>query len=96
MSVIEKFNRPFILLDPIKCTLRNGTNTEPVNSSVPFFYGETYTYTCLESYSTEDEVNATCTAKGTLSLSPPHCCKLPAIRSFIKTSVLILIYGIEC
>ena len=64
------------LLDEIKCTPKNGTNTEPVNSSLSLVYGQNYNYTCLEGYFTEDEVNVTCIADQTWSSSPPTCGKL--------------------
>ena len=36
-------------------------------------YLDTYTYSCIEGYATDDDVCTVCLADGTLSTPPPNC-----------------------
>ena len=61
----------------IKCPgLENGTNTVYVPDSLSdgLIYQESYTYSCMEGYTTTDELCTVCQPDGTLSLTkPPNC-----------------------
>ena len=68
----------------VECgTPANGLNTEPVDSGIYLAYKQTYIYTCLEGYSTENQVKVTCVADMALSSLPPHCSKCSNIRLFV-------------
>ena len=54
----------------------NGTNTEPVPDSLQagILYSDSYTYSCMEGYTTSDELCTVCLADGDLSLNmAPNC-----------------------
>ena len=61
----------------IKCPgPENGTNTVYVPDSLSdgLIYQESYTYSCMEGYTTTDELCTVCQPDGTLSLTkPPNC-----------------------
>ena len=86
-STLNAIGNSFIVVD---CgTPKNGTNTEPVNSSLSILYEQTYNYTCQGGYSTEDEVSVTCMANWTWSSSPPHCGKFQRIKVFVLNYMLL-------
>ena len=55
--------------------LMNGTNTEPVpaDKASSMGYLESYTYSCLDGYTTDDELCTVCQPNGTLSSPAPMC-----------------------
>ena len=51
----------------------NGTNTQAV-PQVSLLYQDTYNYSCLTGYETNDVITTECLSNGSLSLdSPPTC-----------------------
>lgn len=52
-----------------------GTNTVVVDPTIYLTYGQTYEYTCLPSYTTNDTVEVECLANGQFSSPPPKCSK---------------------
>ena len=63
----------FIILSDISCGVPvNGGNTE--TPTVSLLYQDTYNYSCLTGYETNDDITTECLADGSLSLdSPPTC-----------------------
>ena len=47
------------------------TNPVPVNTTMTYL--STYTYSCMDGYSTDDELCTVCQANGMLSSPPPNC-----------------------
>ena len=58
----------------------NGTNTEPVpaDKASSMGYLESYTYSCMEGYKTNDELCTVCQPDGELSSPAPDC-----VRKFL-------------
>ena len=52
----------------------NGINTVEISPDVTLFYKESYNYSCLEGYDTDEEVITTCLGDSSLSLDPPPTC----------------------
>ena len=48
-------------------------NTVDVPDNLNMTYLDTYTYSCLEGYTTTDDICTVCKSDGTLSVSPPNC-----------------------
>ena len=58
----------------VKCgTPADGINTLPVDPNEMLFYGDTYTYTCLDNHQT-DTATTQCRADGSFLLDPPPTC----------------------
>ena len=53
----------------------NGTNTEPVpaDKASSMGYLDSYTYSCLDGYRTDDELCTVCQPNGSLSSPAPMC-----------------------
>ena len=65
----------YTLFTEIVCGgLPNGTNTDPVNSSLIMTYLDIYVYTCLPGFTTTDEVITLCAPDGNFTMPyPPNC-----------------------
>ena len=50
-----------------------GTNTVEVPADLNMKYLDTYTYSCLEGFTTTDDICTVCKSNGTLSAGPPTC-----------------------
>ena len=58
--------------------LPDGTNTNPVNSSLIMIYLDIYVYTCLPGYTTTDDVVTMCAPDGNFTMPyPPNCTGTP-------------------
>ena len=50
----------------------NGSNTKPLSSQM-YYIDNTVTYECIEGYTSDQPLVATCTISGTWSIDPPSC-----------------------
>ena len=63
-----------LLIIEITCSKPDpGINTVDVPDDLDLKYLNTYTYSCLEGYTTTDELCTVCKSNGTLSVPPPNC-----------------------
>ena len=63
-----------ILIIEIACPKPDpGTNTVEVPADLNMKYLDTYTYSCLEGFTTTDDICTVCKSNGTLSAGPPTC-----------------------
>lgn len=72
-SILKCFSRCYTA---ITCdSPGNGTNTVPIPPNIAdgMTYLESYTYSCMEGYSTNDPLCVVCQPDSTLSISPPVC-----------------------
>ena len=62
-----------------------GTFTDPIPDNIlnGMMYLQSYTYTCLAGYITDDPLTVQCQPDGTLSITPPVC------RGLLDTFALI-------
>ena len=51
----------------------NGEFTEDVPADLNLAYLDTYTYSCIEGYTTDDELVVVCQSDCELSAPPPNC-----------------------
>ena len=66
----------FLYIAAVVCgTPPDGNNTVMMPFGLVLAYLDTYTYTCLEGYSTDDELCTVCLPDGTLSLAEPPICE---------------------
>ena len=64
----------FLLIIEIRCPKpAAGINTVEVPANLNMTYLDTYTYSCLDGYTTTDELCTVCKSNGTLSVPPPNC-----------------------
>ena len=75
----------------------NGTNTEPVpaDKESSMGYLESYTYSCMEGYKTNDTLCTVCLPDGSLSSPAPNCGRKlldQGLSSFVSSK---LIYSVN-
>ena len=64
----------WLLIIEITCPKpADGINTVDVPAALNMTYLDTYAYSCLEGYTTTDDICTVCKSDGTLSVSPPNC-----------------------
>ena len=56
----------------ITCNLEDGENTESLPNAI-LNCGQSYTYSCLPGYESNDTRTVVCTSEGSLSQSAPNC-----------------------
>ena len=66
----------------------DGTNTI-VTSSISLVYQDSYNYTCIDGYETNDDITTECLADGSLSLETPPTC---TSKCLVFTSFILQIY----
>ena len=65
------------MLGTVRCNApRKGTNTNPIPGELKdgLVFPQSYTYSCLDGYTTVDAVFTQCQADGELSLTTPPTC----------------------
>lgn len=68
----------------------DGTNTYPVPNDLIMYSLDTYIYSCMEGYTTDDQLYTVCRPDGSLSLvEPPNCTGKTDNYNFLK---FMLIY----
>ena len=62
------------VITAITCPVpENGAFTEDVPADLNLTYLDTYTYSCMEGYVTDDELVVVCQSDGELSTCSPNC-----------------------
>lgn len=70
----------------------DGTNTYPIPENLAMYYLDTYTYSCMEGYTTDDELYTVCQPDGTLSLADLPTCTGDFMHRLVHIDLQTLIF----